>query len=237
MATASERIDPHKVQESLEVFCAQTEKRLEELEASVGQRCETVAQDDIPDLMKTKLHLQSQIEAIINSDLVELPNDSHLLIKVAKEEAETMANDNARTLSHYREKLMKLKEEKNMYEEMIKKATLVNEQLDQILNKRSEKDKLEQIRRGYERSAVFFRLLRSQLQVILAEFYPGDGDKITMENLLESLVTKMLHDQNDPYVDIDDTMKSSHIELLLRVNLITRHPQNIMKIRFVDPRY
>lgn len=221
----------------MEVFCAQTEKRLEELEASVGQRCETVAQDDIPDLMKTKLHLQSQIEAIINSDLVELPNDSHLLIKVAKEEAETMANDNARTLSHYREKLMKLKEEKNMYEEMIKKATLVNEQLDQILNKRSEKDKLEQIRRGYERSAVFFRLLRSQLQVILAEFYPGDGDKITMENLLESLVTKMLHDQNDPYVDIDDTMKSSHIELLLRVNLITRHPQNIMKIRFVDPRY
>ncbi|KAK8741198.1 hypothetical protein OTU49_002553 [Cherax quadricarinatus] len=105
MATASERIDPHKVQESLEVFCAQTEKRLEELEASVGQRCETVAQDDIPDLMKTKLHLQSQIEAIINSDLVELPNDSHLLIKVAKEEAETMANDNARTLSHYREKV------------------------------------------------------------------------------------------------------------------------------------
>ncbi|KAK8741196.1 hypothetical protein OTU49_002553 [Cherax quadricarinatus] len=198
MATASERIDPHKVQESLEVFCAQTEKRLEELEASVGQRCETVAQDDIPDLMKTKLHLQSQIEAIINSDLVELPNDSHLLIKVAKEEAETMANDNARTLSHYREKTYQFR---------------------------------------YERSAVFFRLLRSQLQVILAEFYPGDGDKITMENLLESLVTKMLHDQNDPYVDIDDTMKSSHIELLLRVNLITRHPQNIMKIRFVDPRY
>lgn len=57
-----------------------------------------------------------------------------------------------------------------------------------------------------------------------------------MEDLLDRLVTKMLQDQNDPYIDIDETMRNDHIAFLLRANLIMRHEQNVSRIRFIDPR-
>lgn len=56
-----------------------------------------------------------------------------------------------------------------------------------------------------------------------------------MENLLEVLVSKMLEDPSDPYVNIHEGMKDYHIAFLLRANLIMRHKNDVTRIRFVDP--
>nr|XP_045597390.1 uncharacterized protein LOC123757620 isoform X1 [Procambarus clarkii] len=268
MATDSERIDTARVQAHVEDLVMKIQEEVEGLQVDVGESGESLArkaggplQEDVGIMLATKMHLQSEIEAMMQSGVVQLPEDTHLLLRMAKEEAEIMAITNARTLAAYKQKgsvhpgqsrtpdvlqweqvaesvqtVMKLQERKRMYEEMLKKATLVNDKLDQLLVRQSEKDQLELVKRRFDRSAVVFRALRQELHTILSEFYPEDGDMMSMETLLERLISKMLEDQNEPYIDIDDTMKMNHVEFLVRANLITRHHKNISQIRFIDPR-
>ncbi|XP_042208068.1 uncharacterized protein LOC121856537 isoform X2 [Homarus americanus] len=129
-----------------------------------------------------------------------------------------------------------LQKEKKQCQERLRMATVVNENLTQILKNKSEKDQLETLKRRFKRSAVVFKTLRSDLHTLLSEFYPEEDESNSMESLLERLVTQMLVNQNDPYIDIDDTTKKEHVALLLRANLIMRQQQNFLRIRFIDPR-
>lgn len=61
------------------------------------------------------------------------------------------------------------------------------------------------------------------------------GEGLSMENLLETLLNKLFEDPNDPYITIDDSMKDYHIAFLLRANIIMRHQNDISRIRFIDP--
>lgn len=243
MATASERIDSAKVLNTLTDLKARIQQELEELNEEIGETTETLPEEpslhqekDIDQMMKTKMRLKSEIEAKLESSLLELPDDNQLMMRLAKEEAEMMANNNARTLAAYREKIKQLQEEKKKYENFVKKATLVHDKLDEVIKRRSEKDQLELLKRRYERAALVFRALRNELHHILTDFYSDDEESTSMEGLLDRLVTKMLQDQNDPYIDIVDHMRNDHIAFLLRANLIVRHDQNVSKIRFIDPR-
>ncbi|KAK7085264.1 hypothetical protein SK128_012778 [Halocaridina rubra] len=61
--------------------------------------------DSVDSLMKTQLHVASEVEATMNEKLLEPPNDKTLLMKLAQEEAESMTINNARCLDFYQEKV------------------------------------------------------------------------------------------------------------------------------------
>lgn len=197
-----------------------------------------VLHDDemVNSLMKTKLQLESEIEATMEEGLLELPEDNNLLVALAKEDAESMANNNARTLEAYKEKIRQLEEEKMMYKSLLGKATLVNGELDKLIANQTKKDKLDMLKRRYENSGVLFKAMRSELQYTFSDLFPEKSDGLSMENVLEKLVSQLLNDVQDPYITVDEDIPESYIAFLLRANLIIRHPNDVLRIRFTDPR-
>lgn len=197
-----------------------------------------VLHDDemVNSLMKTKLQLESEIEATMEEGLLELPEDNNLLVALAKEDAESMANNNARTLEAYKEKIRQLKEEKMMYKSLLGKATLVNGELDKLIANQTKKDKLDMLKRRYENSGVLFKAMRSELQYTFSDLFPEKSDGLSMENVLEKLVSQLLNNVQDPYITVDEDIPESYIAFLLRANLIIRHPNDVLRIKFTDPR-
>lgn len=197
-----------------------------------------VLHDDemVNSLMKTKLQLESEIEATMEEGLLELPEDNNLLVALAKEDTESMANNNARTLEAYKEKIRQLEEEKMMYKSLLGKATLVNGELDKLIANQTKKDKLDMLQRRYENSGVLFKAMRSELQYTFSDLFPEKSDGLSMENVLEKLVSQLLNNVQDPYITVDEDIPESYIAFLLRANLIIRHPNDVLRIKFTDPR-
>ncbi|XP_039594089.1 centromere protein K isoform X1 [Polypterus senegalus] len=54
---------------------------------------------------------------------------------------------------------------------------------------------------------------------------------ISLHEILETLMNKILEMPHDPYVTIDDTFWPPYIEMLLRFGIVLRHPENPNKIR------
>lgn len=197
-----------------------------------------VLHDDemVNSLMKTKLQLESEIEATMEEGLLELPEDNNLLVALAKEDTESMANNNARTLEAYKEKIRQLEEEKMMYKSLLGKATLVNGELDKLIANQTKKDKLDMLQRRYENSGVLFKAMRFELQYTFSDLFPEKSDGLSMENVLEKLVSQLLNNVQDPYITVDEDIPESYIAFLLRANLIIRHPNDVLRIKFTDPR-
>lgn len=197
-----------------------------------------VLHDDemVNSLMKTKLQLESEIEATMEEGLLELPEDNNLLVALAKEDAESMANNNARTLEAYKEKIRQLEEEKMMYKSLLGKATLVDGELNKLIANQTKKDKLDMLQRRYENSGVLFKAMRSELQYTFSDLFPEKSDGLSMENVLEKLVSQLLNNVQDPYITVDEDIPESYIAFLLRANLIIRHPNDVLRIKFTDPR-
>lgn len=197
-----------------------------------------VLHDDemVNSLMKTKLQLESEIEATMEEGLLELPEDNNLLVALAKEDAESMANNNARTLEAYKEKIRQLKEEKMMYKSLLGKATLVDGELNKLIANQTKKDKLDMLQRRYENSGVLFKAMRSELLYTFSDLFPEKSDGLSMENVLEKLVSQLLNNVQDPYITVDEDIPESYIAILLRANLIIRHPNDVLRIKFTDPR-
>ncbi|XP_028268935.1 centromere protein K [Parambassis ranga] len=58
-----------------------------------------------------------------------------------------------------------------------------------------------------------------------------DEDLISLREILEVLMNKILNTPHDPYVTIDNTFWPPYIELLLRHGIAVRHHENNFKIR------
>ncbi|XP_069561119.1 centromere protein K [Brachyistius frenatus] len=57
------------------------------------------------------------------------------------------------------------------------------------------------------------------------------GDLISLNEILEVLMNKVLNTPHDPYVTIDDTFWPPYVEMLLRYGIAARHQDNNFKIR------
>ncbi|XP_067115727.1 centromere protein K isoform X1 [Osmerus mordax] len=54
---------------------------------------------------------------------------------------------------------------------------------------------------------------------------------ISLNEILELLMNKTLETPHDPYVTVDDTFWPPYMEILLRYDIATRHPEDCFKIR------
>ncbi|XP_063847980.1 centromere protein K-like [Scylla paramamosain] len=188
-----------------------------------------------------KLMLEGELEALQEMPLEQLPPDPEMLQELAVEEVQRTAHCNARTLEFYKKKLEELKEKKRKYETKVKRATMVSQTLDKLQSHYlSDEEKAVVLERKHNRTSTLFRFLRGQMHFILETLYPKEmstPESIKhMEELLDCFVSQMLNAPNDPYVELNETMEEEHINLLLRANLITRHPTDITRVRFIDPR-
>ncbi|XP_047487620.1 centromere protein K-like [Penaeus chinensis] len=242
MAFATEKVDTELVEENLESLRDDVAIELEDLARVLGEKTQSLVKEpsfrddkDLDNMLKRKLLLESEIEATMETNIAFLPDDKKMLIRLAKEEAELTALDNERALNFYRQKQTELQEEKKTYEAMVNKAVEVDKKLDELLKDRSESALLDIMKKRFEETGILFRELRTVLHMILTEFYPEEEEGLSMENLLEVLVSKMMEDRNDPYMNIHEGMKDYHIAFLLRANLIMRHKNDVSRIRFVDP--
>lgn len=55
----------------------------------------------------------------------------------------------------------------------------------------------------------------------------------SLKSILEDLVNKCMEDPNDPYIDVDDSIWPPYVELLLRCQIVTRHPDNNKQIKLI----
>ncbi|XP_066969565.1 centromere protein K-like [Macrobrachium rosenbergii] len=188
-------------------------------------------------LDKTKMLLESEIEALLQEELLQLPDDQNTLLGVALEETLYMSLSNERTVDFYKDKVLNLEEEKKFYESVIKKATAVDEDLSQLIATQTRNSTLLQLRKKLEDSAVAFRTLRGELQYILSNLYPEPDEGPSLENLLEPLVSKLFSDPQDPYVTVTPETPATHVAFLLRANFIRRHPKDATKFRYIDTRF
>lgn len=112
MAFATEKIDTVVVKESLERLRDDVAIGLEDLTRELGEKTRVLAREpslrddkDLDNMMKRKLHLESEIEATMETDLAFLPDDKKMLIRLAREEAESTALNNKRALNFYQQKV------------------------------------------------------------------------------------------------------------------------------------
>ncbi|XP_062578610.1 centromere protein K-like [Saccostrea cucullata] len=61
----------------------------------------------------------------------------------------------------------------------------------------------------------------------------SEENLVSLKSILEDLVNKCMEDPNDPYIDVDDSIWPPYVELLLRCQIVTRHPDNNAKIKLV----
>uniref|UniRef100_A0A8C6X7S9 Centromere protein K n=1 Tax=Naja naja TaxID=35670 RepID=A0A8C6X7S9_NAJNA len=58
-----------------------------------------------------------------------------------------------------------------------------------------------------------------------------DVQLISLHEILENLINKLVNTPHDPYITISDSFWPPYIELLLRYGIALRHPENPNKIR------
>ncbi|XP_068244271.1 centromere protein K-like [Palaemon carinicauda] len=195
------------------------------------------ADASIETLEKTKLLIESELEALLHSELLDFPEDQDTLLEYAQQDALSTSLNNERTSELYEHKVLEVQEELDFYNTIIEKATKVDKVLDNLAVSQSKKNAMIQLKKKLDESAIVFRTLRGELQYILGILYPGEDENPSLENLLEPLVSKLLTDPQDPYITISPETPDAHVAFLLRANFIRRHPEDATKYRYLDTRF
>lgn len=60
---------------------------------------------------------------------------------------------------------------------------------------------------------------------------------LSLETILETLMTKCLESPSDPYIDDHDSLWPPYVEMLLRSGIVQRHPTDIQRLRLTPYHY
>ncbi|KAJ8264282.1 hypothetical protein GJAV_G00147340 [Gymnothorax javanicus] len=145
-----------------------------------------------------------------------------------------------------------LKSEQEWLEEkeaVLKAATERVAALREESDRLSEKGVLQAMKKKIQRVKDYHDNLLETLSDILAEHFPlpqqeGNVNKkrknvfpepqvdvMSLHDLLELLMNKLVETPHEPYVEINATFWPPYIEMLLRYGIATRHPEDCFKIR------
>ncbi|NXH65032.1 CENPK protein, partial [Rhabdornis inornatus] len=177
-----------------------------------------------------------------------------VLLELGKEELQKAKSDLEMVLSAVRLKNRKLEEdlkrEQQWYEEQKQMLDTLNE-IEEEANTQVEQPSTKREFSDLENEILNLRIFRKELLSALGEFldehfpHPGKGentkhkkssaepavDLITLQEILESVMNKLITTPCEPYVTIDESFWPPYIELLLRYGIVVRHPQDPKRIR------
>ncbi|XP_016160370.1 PREDICTED: centromere protein K [Ficedula albicollis] len=187
-----------------------------------------------------------------------ISTNPEVLLELGKEELQKVKNDLEMVLSAVRSKNKKLEEdlkrEKQWYEEqkhMTAALTKIEEeakpQVGQPSTERLEIKESSELKNKILKLKTFKKKLLTTLGEFLDEHFPpleeGENTEnknsstkpavklITLKEILESLINKLLTTPHEPYITINESFWPPYIELLLRYGIAVRHPQDPGRMR------
>ncbi|NXC10709.1 CENPK protein, partial [Orthonyx spaldingii] len=176
-----------------------------------------------------------------------------VLLELGKEELQKVKNDLEMVLSTVRSKNKQLEEdlkrEQQWYEEqeqILDTLNKIEEETTQV-EQPSTKREFDELKNKLLKLKTYKKELLSALGEFLDEHFPlpetdantenknssaePDVELITLQNILEILINKLVTTPHEPYITINKSFWPPYIELLLRYGLALRHPEDPNRIR------
>ncbi|KAM7009017.1 centromere protein K [Tautogolabrus adspersus] len=231
---------------------AQLEKLQNEIILCEPDFCENPPEQSVNQLMATEAELKQWMTA----EPKLLARNSEVLLHAGKDEMLKLCSELEMIASCYeakRDKLRETKEQELKWLEEKKQALMAAK--DHVERLQSEKEKLSEhsvwqdTKAKIQKMKVYEERLMESLGEVLEKHVPLpqnesssnkkkknmtpelNEDLISLNEILELLMNKVLTTPHDPYVTIDDTFWPPYIEMLLRYGIAVRHQENNFKIR------
>ncbi|NXB04347.1 CENPK protein, partial [Cnemophilus loriae] len=176
-----------------------------------------------------------------------------VLLEFGKEELQKVKNDLEMVLSTVRSKNKQLEEDLKREQQWYEEQEQILNTLDKI-KEEAETQVEPSTKRGFDelknkilKLKTYKKELLSALGEFLDEHFPlpeqGENTKnknssaepavelITLQEILEMLINKLMTTPHDPYVTINDSFWPPYIEMLLRCGMAMRHPEDPNRMR------
>ncbi|XP_036954598.1 centromere protein K isoform X1 [Acanthopagrus latus] len=231
---------------------AQLEKLQNEIILSEPDCCENPTEQSVNRLMATEAELKQWLT--VEPKL--LAENSEILLQAGKEEMLKLCSELEMVVSCYEAKRENLRETKELEQKWLEEKTQAlmaatehverlkteNENISDLGVLQDTKAKIQKMKQYQER-------LMACLGDVLEKHVPHpqndpstnkkkknvsqefDEDLISLNEILELLMNKVLNTPHDPYVTIDNTFWPAYTEMLLRYGIAVRHQENNFKIR------
>ncbi|XP_031720390.1 centromere protein K [Anarrhichthys ocellatus] len=231
---------------------AQLEKLQNEIILCEPESCENPQEQAVNRLMATEAELKQWLT--VEPEL--LISNSEVLLQAGKEEMLKLCSELEMVVSCHEAKRDKLRETKELEQKWLeeKKQALIaaNDHVERLKTERgklSEQSILQDTKAKIHKMKVYQERLMESLGDVLEKHVPLpqnessanrkkknitqelDEDLISLNEILELLMNKVLNTPHDPYVTVDNTFWPPYTEMLLRYGIAVRHQQNNFKIR------
>lgn len=240
-------------QADLVSLCEEQYAQLEKLQNEIilsGPDCSDNPQDQFVNrLMATEAELKQW--ATMEPQL--LAENPEILLQAGKDEMFKLCSQLEMIVQCYEAKRDKLKETKALEQkwleekkQMLDAATNHVQRLQMEREKLSDQSILQDTKDKIHKMHMYQAKLMESLGEILEKHVPPpqienkknknssqdvNVELISLNEILERLMNKVLTTPHDPYVDIDATFWPPYIEMLLRYGIALRHQENNFKIR------
>ncbi|XP_047431562.1 centromere protein K [Mugil cephalus] len=232
---------------------AQLEKLQNEIILCEPDFCENPQEQSVNRLLATEAELKQWLT--VEPKL--LAENSEILLQAGKEEMVKLCSELEMVVSCCEARRDNLRETKTLEEKWLEEkkkvlfaATEHAERLQIEKQKLSDHNVLQDIKEKILKIKVYQEKLMESLGEILEKHAPLpqnvsitnkkkkkntthviNEDLISLNEILEVLMNKVLNSPHDPYVTIDDTFWPPYVEMLLRYGIAVRHQENNFKIR------
>ncbi|XP_041641525.1 centromere protein K isoform X2 [Cheilinus undulatus] len=214
--------------------------------------CESPQEQSVNQLMATEAELKQWMT--VEPKL--LARNSEVLLQAGKDEMLKLCSELEMIVSCYEAKRDKLRETKELELKWLEeKKHMLIAASDHVEKLKNEKEKLSELSVWHDTKAkiqkmkVYEERLMESLGEVLEKHAPLPQnessankkkknitselheDWISLNEILELLMNKVLTTPHDPYVTIDGTFWPPYVEMLLRYGIAVRHQENNFKIR------
>ncbi|XP_061843819.1 centromere protein K [Nerophis lumbriciformis] len=238
-------------QEELMIRCEQQFEQLEKLQNEIILCEPDLSENPQEQSVNRLLATEAELDRWHTVEPQLLAENPEVLLKAGKEEMRKLCSELEMVLSCVEAKRDNLRETKKLEEKWLEEkrqvlnaatshANLIQEQNEKL----SEHSVLLDTKDKIQKMKVYQEKLMESLGEILEKHIPPpvsankknipeetNEDLISLSDILELLMNKVLNTSHDPYVTIDSTFWPPYVEMLLRYGIAVRHQENNFKIR------
>ncbi|XP_053156790.1 centromere protein K [Hemicordylus capensis] len=256
-ASPNNLLSSEDAKEQLIEECEEIWKQIEEFQNKITlQEVETLPDSDpkVSLLMKRMKALAAESSQWQTRMPEIITTNPDVLEALGREQLQRLGHDLAMMQSTVHSKNKKLKQdltrEQQWLEEQQQLIDCLNQTEEEISNQVvhfSEKRAFQELKSKMLKIKAYKEEILNALGEFLEEHFPlpddrstkkkrGSSEKpavqiITLHEILESLIHKLINTSHDPYITISDSFWSPYIELLLRYGIALRHPEDPNRIR------
>ncbi|XP_034544364.1 centromere protein K [Notolabrus celidotus] len=230
---------------------SQLEKLQNEIILCEPDLCDTPQEQSVNQLMTT----EAELKQWLTEEPKILAHNSEVLLQAGKEEMLKVCSELQMIVSCYEAKRDNLKDTKEVELKWLnEKKQALEAASDHVEKLKSEKENSSELslwqdtKSKIQKMKTYQERLMESLGDVLEKHFPLpqnepssnkkknatpelNEDWISLNEILELLMNKVLTTPHDPYLTIDDTFWPPYIETLLRYGIAVRHQENNFKVR------